>query len=198
MSSQPPPTNRKGGKRLRPPQRILRLLALLAALLAVVLVVLVRDSLPSAESAGYPAIFILSFMSSASVLVPLPGIAAVCVGGTVLVPLLVGIISGVGEALGETTGYLAGYSGRAIVEHDRRYQRIQPWMQRRGWLLLFLFSSIPNPLFDVVGLAAGVARIPLWQFYGSVAAGKILKSTVVAYGCRLGYDFFRMLGDAPG
>ena len=173
-------------------------MALAAVGLAIALAILFRGSLPDPESVAYPGVFILSFVSSASVLIPLPGIVAVCSGGVLLTPLFVGLVSGVGEALGETTGYLAGYSGRGIVEQNRRYQRIQPWMERRGWILLLLFSSIPNPLFDIVGVAAGVARVPVWQFYGSVWAGKTFKSTVVAYGCSLGYDLFRSLSETAG
>ena len=181
-------------RRLRPSQRTLRLLALAAALLVVALGVLFRESLPDPDAIGYAGVFVLSLVSSASVLIPLPGIVAVCSGGVLLTPVLVGLVSGVGEALGETTGYLAGYSGRGIVERGKRYQRIQPWMEKRGWIVLFVTSSIPNPLFDVVGVAAGVAQVPLWQFYGSVWAGKTIKSTYVAYLCSLGYDLFRVLG----
>ena len=182
----------------RQSQRTLRILALAAVVLAIALAFLFRDSLPDPESVAYPGLFILSFVSSASVLIPLPGIVAVCSGGVLLTPLFVGLVAGVGETLGETTGYLAGYSGRDVVQRSRRYQRIQPWVERRGWILLFLFSSVPNPLFDFVGMAAGAARVPLWQFYGSVWAGKTIKSTYMAYLCFYGYDFFHTLSETAG
>ena len=184
--------------RQRQPRRTLRILALAAVALVIALAFLFRDSLPDPESVAYPGLFLLSFVSSASVLVPLPGIVAVCSGGMLLTPLLVGLVAGVGETLGETTGYLAGYSGRGVVPWSRKFQRMRPWVERRGWIFLFLFSSVPNPFFDIVGLAAGVARIPLWQFYGSVLAGKTIKSTVIAYGCSLGYDFFHALSGTAG
>lgn len=196
MSAHPPPSSEVRSGRLLPSQRTLRFLALAAVLLAIVLAVLFRDKLPDPTTAAYPSLFIISFVSSASVFIPLPGIVAVCFGGTLLTPVLVGLVSGVAEALGETTGYLAGYGGRGIVEQGRWYRRIQPRVQRKAWIVLFIFSSIPNPLFDLVGLAAGAARVPLWQFYGSVWAGKTIKSTLVAYACSLGYDWFRVLSEA--
>ena len=177
--------------RLRFSQRALRIFALAVVLGVVALIVLLRDSLPDTEAIAYPGVFLLSMVSSAFVFIPIPGIVAVCTGGVLLMPLYVGLVAGVGEALGETTGYLAGYSGRGIAERDRRYRRIQPLMRRRGWLILLIFASIPNPLFDLVGVTAGAARIPLWQFYGAVWVGKSIKSTIVAYGCSHGYEFFR-------
>jgi membrane protein YqaA with SNARE-associated domain len=47
---------------------------------------------------------------------------------------------------------------------------------------MFVFSAIPNPVFDVVGVAAGAVRMPLWRFFFSVLAGKILKDIALAGG----------------
>ena len=107
--------------RQRQPRRTLRILALAAVALVIALAFLFRDSLPDPESVAYPGLFLLSFVSSASVLIPLPGIVAVCSGGMLLTPLLVGLVAGVGETLGETTGYLAGYSGRGVVPWSRKF-----------------------------------------------------------------------------
>ena len=70
-----------------------------------------------------------------------------------------------------------------MVQQSRIYLRIQPWMQRRGWVVLFLFALAPNPAFDLAGIAAGAARIPLWQFYSSVGAGKTIRAVGLAYAC---------------
>ena len=54
-------------------------------------------------------------------------------------------------------------------------------MRKYGGLTCFLFAAIPNPLFDIAGLAAGTLRYPLWRFYLSAGLGKIVKSVVFAF-----------------
>ena len=179
-------------KRLRLSQRALRILALGAVVAVAALALLFQDMLLEAEAAAYPGIFLISLVSSATVFIPIPGIVVVCTAATTLNPVLLGVVSGAGATLGETTGYLAGYSGRGILKNDARYRRIQTWVQRRGWIVLFLFALVPNPLFDLAGLAAGVARIPLWQFYAAVGAGKVIRSIGLAYLCAAGHDLFRI------
>ena len=45
-------------------------------------------------------------------------------------------------------------------------------MERRGVLVMFVMSVIPNPLFDIAGAAAGVVRMPLGRFFLAVLAGR--------------------------
>jgi membrane protein YqaA with SNARE-associated domain len=56
-------------------------------------------------------------------------------------------------------------------------------MERRGGMLLFLVSIVPNPIFDVIGVAAGALRYPLWRFFVVVWAGKTIKFITFAYAC---------------
>ncbi len=49
-----------------------------------------------------------------------------------------------------------------------------------GWIILLL-AFIPNPFFDLAGIAAGVLRIPLWQFLLFCSIGKILKMLIFSY-----------------
>jgi uncharacterized membrane protein YdjX (TVP38/TMEM64 family) len=107
-----------------------------------------------------------------------------------LTPLIVGLVAGVAEAAGEITGYLAGFSGRGKLSTNRLYKRIQPWMQRRGWITVMVLATIPNPTFDVVGVAAGAAGMPLVRFLGAAWVGKTVKSTYVAYLCAFGLRSF--------
>jgi membrane protein DedA with SNARE-associated domain len=53
-------------------------------------------------------------------------------------------------------------------------------MQRHGSITMFVFSAIPNPVFDVAGTIAGAARMPAWKFFLSVWAGKTVKDILVA------------------
>jgi len=106
-------------------------------------------------------------------------------------PLAIGIISASAEALGEMTGYIAGLSGRSLFQKHRLYPRVQSLVQRRGGLILFFGSIIPNPLFDVIGIAAGSVAYPIKKFLIVVFFAKAIKSTAIAYACFLGIDWIQ-------
>ena len=162
---------------------------MLALSVAIVIVAfLLSDRIPGVESLGYPAVFLVSLFGNATLLVPLPAFAVVCTGGTILHPLLVGILGGTGQALGEMTGYIAGYGGQGFFQKGRYYQRINNWVERRGWVAIVVLGLIPNPLFDFAGLAAGALRMPAWQFLAAAAVGKTIRSVIIAYGCAYGID----------
>ncbi len=165
-----------------------------------ILAIVLRDRLPGVETLGYPAVFIVSVVGNATLLFPVPALLVVCTGGILLNPLLVGITGGAGQALGEMTGYLAGMGGQSLITKNRIYMRIQPWMQKRGWIAVLIFAIIPNPIFDFIGLAAGASRMPVWKFLAAATIGKTLRSILVAYSCTYGWpyvqDFFRVL-DTP-
>ncbi len=61
------------------------------------------------------------------------------------------------------------------------YQRLVAWMERRGGITIFVLSVIPNPFFDLAGIAAGTLRYPLWRFLLFCWLGKTLKTTLVAW-----------------
>jgi membrane protein YqaA with SNARE-associated domain len=166
----------------------LRFGVLLMAVATVVVVVLLRDRFVVTEKVGYPAIALLNLAASASIFVPVPGIAASCVGGWLLSPLLVALVSAVAAALGELTGYAAGFGGGGFMGKQRLYQRTVEWMKRWGWLVLFVLSIIPNPVFDAAGVAAGALRYPVWKFLGILCVGKFIKFLAIAYACAFGIE----------
>ena len=168
-------------------QSSLYLLALLVALGVVAAVYFLRGFL-DISNMGYPAIAGLSFLASAGMVIPVPGMASVCAGGLLLNPLLVALVAGATGTLGELTGYALGYSGRGVVTRGRLYKKMESWMRGRGWLVLFLLSILPNPIFDLAGIAAGVLRFPIWGFLGIILLGTFLKFLAVAYGCSFGVE----------
>lgn len=141
------------------------------------------------RSLGYPAIFLVALGGSAGMVIPLPSAAAIFVGGTLLDPIYVGLLTGVAEAIGEITGYALGYSGHAVFEHSRAYERLESWVRRYGWIIVFIASLIPNPIFDILGIAAGALRLPLWRFLLAAWAGKTLKNLGIAYAGAYGADW---------
>lgn len=171
------------------------LLVLVAFLLAAfAFTVYVLDADPTdLRRYGYLGVFLIPMIGSASFILPMPGLAVVAGGGAFLAPvfgvpawIVVGLVAGLGETLGELTGYAAGYGGRAVLQERRFLRRVERWMQRQGSVVMFTMSALPNPLFDVAGVIAGVVRMPLWKFFAAVLLGKVLKSIYVAGGGALG------------
>jgi len=139
---------------------------------------------------GYLGVFLISLLAATVLFVPIPSVPIVFLMGAILNPFLVGLMSGIGESVGEITGYTAGFSGREALDNKQRYPRIKGWMRRRGTLVLFLFSAIPNLFFKLVGVAAGAIRYPFWKFMLVVFVGKTIKGIAIAL---LGFWTLRML-----
>jgi uncharacterized membrane protein YdjX (TVP38/TMEM64 family) len=141
----------------------------------------IRDKIEHLLVYGYPGIFLVALLSSATVLIPAPGLAVIFGMGAVFPPALVALCGGLGAGTGELTGYLAGFSGRAAIEKTKVYERITPIVQKYGALGIFVLAAIPNPVFDMVGITAGALRIPLWQFLLAAIGGNIVKMMIFAY-----------------
>lgn len=171
----------------RPTDRRLALARLLALLLVIAVslyVFSIREQASELARYGYPGIFLLSILANGTVLLPAPGVLFVFAMGAVFHPFWVAVAAGLGAALGELSGYLAGFSGQAVVERVDLYQRLVDWMQRHtalSNLAILLLAFVPNPLFDLAGMAAGSLRIPVSRFLFFCAIGKILKMLVFAY-----------------
>jgi membrane protein YqaA with SNARE-associated domain len=160
---------------------LLRLLALLAVIAVTIYIYSIRDRVKDFAEYGYPGIFLIALLANATVFLPAPGVAVVFAMGSIFNPLGVALAAGTGGALGELSGYLAGFSGQAIVERTAVYHRIRPWVRRYGGWTILAFSAIPNPFFDVAGIAAGTARMPLWQFLLFCTIGQVIKMALFAY-----------------
>ncbi len=146
------------------------------------------------ENLGYGGLWIVSFIAAGSIILPIPGPAAVCVAAAPalgLNPLAIGVISATAEALGEMTGYIAGLSGRSLLQRNKYYPKVHALVQRRGGLILFFGAIVPNPLFDVIGIAAGSIGYPIKRFLVVVFVAKAIKSTSIAYACFWGIEWIQ-------
>ncbi|MDA1296552.1 MAG: VTT domain-containing protein [Chloroflexi bacterium] len=142
---------------------------------------------------GYSGVFLINLIGSASVIIPVPGLAAVCAAAAPNVGLNmvgIGLLGGTGATIGEITGYLAGYGGHSFVQRSRYYDRVQRLVIRRGAFALFVLAVLPMPLFDVAGIAAGSLGYPVRRFLIWVFFGKIIKSIGTAYACQQSIDWF--------
>ena len=178
----PLPREQASRSRLTPARlKLIRVLAVLFIIVLSVLVVLWGDRLAGLGAYGYPGLFLLNLLASATLILPAPGLALALAAGATLNPYLVGLAVGSGSTLGELTGYMAGYGGSAVVKDRERFRRVQEWMGRRGFLTIFVLSAIPNPLFDLAGISAGMLHYPIWKFLLPCWLGKTVKALAIAY-----------------
>ena len=168
--------------RWRSYENLLRLAVFLAVLVIAGLAIFLREKIEY-EQLGYAGLALTVLVASGGLVLPVPSLAAACTASTFLNPFYLALVASSAGTLGELTGYFLGYSGRGVLNESRLYLRLERWTRRRGWLVLFLFALIPNPIFDIVGIAAGALRYPLWRFLGILFAGKLGKFLVLAYAC---------------
>ena len=159
----------------------LRLLTLLTVVGITFYIYSIRDRVEEFSGYGYPGIFLVALMANATVFLPAPGVAVVFAMGNIFNPLGVALAAGTGGALGELSGYLAGFSGQAIVENTNVYDRIHPWVAKYGGWAILVLSAIPNPFFDIAGVAAGIVRLPVQRFLFACWVGQIIKMALFAY-----------------
>jgi uncharacterized membrane protein YdjX (TVP38/TMEM64 family) len=130
---------------------------------------------------AYPAIFAISIVANATIIVPVPGIALTALFGAFFNPIGVAIAAGGGSAIGEITGYMAGYSGSGVVGKSKWSEHLEYWMRKYGGIIILILAVIPNPLFDMAGMIAGVLKMPVYKFLLWCTLGKIIKMLVFAY-----------------
>ena len=160
---------------------LLRWLSLLAVIGISAFIFSIRDQVEEFGAYGYPGIFIIALLAYATIILPAPSLAIVFTMGSVFHPLGIGLAAGSGAALGELSGYLAGFSGQAVVERIDIYKKITPWIEKHGTLAILILASIPNPFFDIAGIAAGAAKIPVKKFLFACWIGQLIKATLFAY-----------------
>ena len=158
-----------------------RIMALFVVIALSVFVFSIRDQAEELAVYGYPGIFVLSFLAYATVLLPAPGVAVVFTMGSIFNPLGVALAAGTGAALGELTGYLAGFSGQAVVERVDTYERLTRWMKKNGSLTVFFLAAIPNPFFDLAGVAAGSLKMHVVRFFIFCWMGEVVKMAIFAF-----------------
>ena len=160
---------------------LLRVVLLIALLFLTVFLLDNRDQIQKFSKYGYTGIFLISILSNATIIMPIPGVVFTSAMGAVFNPFWVALAAGCGAALGELTGYLAGFSGQFVVERKDWYQKLTKWMKKYGNLTVLIMAFIPNPLFDLTGIAAGALKMPISRFLFWCVIGKILKMLLFAF-----------------
>jgi membrane protein YqaA with SNARE-associated domain len=157
------------------------LVPLIYAVIITIICAFLFSSFPFLKDFGYIGAFLISLISSASLFFPVPGFVIVFSMGAFLDPILLGIAAGIGSGLGELTGYMAGLSGKKIVAKNSLYKRHKKEIEKYGEFAIFVLAFLPNPVFDLAGIASGALKIPVEKFLLATILGKILRFILIAY-----------------
>ena len=60
------------------------------------------------------------------------------------------------------------------------YDRVRPWVEKYGGWAILVLSAIPNPFFDIAGIAAGIAKMPVRTFLVFTWVGQLIKMLLFA------------------
>jgi membrane protein DedA with SNARE-associated domain len=165
-------------------------------------------------SAGYAAVFVLSFISSMGL--PVGSELAIIGGGALasgevlthsgksLNLAIVILLATLGEVLGSAAGYAIGrYGGRALVDRVGKYvllthrdlDRAEAWFARRGEPVVFFGRFIPL-LRSFVSFAAGLGEMALAKFFlYTVIACAIWCTALASIGYGLGSTYAKVVSD---
>lgn len=177
-------------RRKKPPQRkenghVFRIVIFLLTLFLLFIVFQQRDYINRFNRLGYLGVLIINFISSATILLPLPGVASVFIGGAIWNPVLVGSFSAVGAMLGEIFGYFLGYGSRGFLRSFERknnwIKNLEDFFRRTGFLTIFIFSLLPLPVFDLIGIMAGALNYSLLKFSLATLLGKLARNILIAF-----------------
>ncbi len=151
--------------------------------LTIVLGLFAKGLTSSLRALGYLGAFLISLIGSSTVILPLPTWTVILGMATQLDPIILGVVTGLGSAIGESTGYFAGLSGRRIVYKDKdgiitRHKRM---LHTYGPLAIVFVAFVPNPVFDLAGIAAGAVKMPYWKFFIACFIGKTLRFILLMY-----------------
>jgi len=134
---------------------------------------------------AYGGVFLLSMLTSAAVIIPAFSVLplAVAVAAT-FDPVWVGLAMALGGTIGETTAWTVGYLGGGPVARAQPpgYVRAERWMRRYGVWAVLLVSAFPLMIYDLIGIAAGVLRLPLWKFWLFTFTGRFPRALAEVYG----------------
>ena len=166
-------------------QAVLRWVMIVFSIGIAVVIYLTRDFIEKYAAYGYPGVFIISLLGNATLIFPAPSFTVVAVGA-ILNPYIVGVLAGCGAAVGEMTGYLLGLgmspdldedaSIAGLGEKQMKWLRwLRPKFRRWGAIAIFVLAAIPNPIFDMGGILAGMARMAWWKFLFAAVLGKTVR-----------------------
>ena len=151
-------------------------------------------------SIGPFGLFLAAIIGNASLFLPLPVDLLIIplslvdyFGLGVVTPFILGLIVALGASIGEFSGYLVGLAGIKSFETMKKKEIeqlkiLKERLETVGIPLIAFFSFTPLP-FDLIGIAAGLAKYSKTKFFIGCLLGKIPRYIILAYAGYFGVTF---------
>ena len=160
-------------------QTLLVLMIVVAAMFSFIYGDVVREQAGS----SYLAVFTISFIGAATVILPAPAaLTTISFAGALDSPFLVGLVAAFGQVAGESISYYVGSTGKQLIRHGPRYEGMRRALEQKSKLAggaIFIFAAVPNPFFDAVGILAGALRYSFWRFLLLAFIGNAFKYILI-------------------
>ncbi len=133
---------------------------------------------------GLVGVFLLNLFGSATIFLPAPAFISVGIQATQSHPLLVALIAALGSAIGESATFLFGFSTSQFFDfkkHKTIYMITNLLLHKWKGVFIIIFSFIPNPIFDGLGMLAGITSYPIKRFLMLTFTGRLLRNILIAY-----------------
>jgi membrane protein YqaA with SNARE-associated domain len=134
---------------------------------------------------GYWGAFIITIISNAALIIPIPyGTVLFLLGSVGLNPWLLGALTGLAAVLGEIVGYWIGRGAGNLFsrEYQEKFRRLNNLIIRRPRLiplLIFFFGVTPLP-DDIILIPLGMIKYSFWKTIIPDACGKLIMTTGMA------------------
>ena len=116
-----------------------------------------RDLFEGTRTLGLIGIFIINLISSATFL---------------------------GASVGDLVSFAFGYSSRHVAlkkfENKQWFIWVESLFRRHGVWIIFFFAFVPNPIFDAIGLIAGVFKFKWKTFFILILLGRFARFIILA------------------
>ena len=149
---------------------------------------------------GYLGIFLVSFVGSVIVFIPIPyfPILITSAFNKHLDPNLICVSSAAGALAAKLIIFYASYYGRTIinVRTKKRMAPLERLLGRYGWLGAFIAAMTPIP-DDLVYIPLGIAKYRPWKFATATFYGKLMLNEGIVWGAVfLGRPFVESLSNS--
>lgn len=131
---------------------------------------------------AYLTVFVTSLAANLTLLVLVPFAASFMIAAaTAWDPILVALAASVGGTIGELSSYFVGRLGKelAIAENIVWFRKVEGWTHRYGMWAMAFMALQPLIPFDIAGLIAGAAKMPVPKYLLGILIGKFPKYIVV-------------------
>jgi membrane protein YqaA with SNARE-associated domain len=164
--------------------KTLSIIILISSICFSIGIFLFRDYFKDATSLGLLGIFLINFVSSVTFFVSGPSFLTVIAGGSIYPPLPVAFFASLGAAIGDMVSFFFGYSGRNLIIKKLKkklwFLVLEGIFRKYGTFILFILAFIPNPIFDALGLVAGILGYSPKKFFAVMFLGRFSRFALFA------------------